>query len=258
MEEPCGVKFSAFPIYRFFRNELPALTKAALVCVVLFGVLAFVIYSPGFSLRFSEKEISKVSSVNFTEGTTEAAIYQDSEPLFLPTRRNFGAEISPDALSLQEKSFLPFGELLSLDLNSAELSLPLRNEQIPPPAGSAFGADSWGIARGFASGIWGGKKNAAEEKKPCARLSITDAATGRTVYAGRLSTVEESDDDGQTLFAPAEYFCDVAFPTGKPRVFTVRSCGDAELDAKIAAETAEILRLHVRRSGVFRIFVAGF
>ena len=257
MEEPCGVKFSAFPIYRFFRNELPALTKAALVCVVLFGVLAFVFFSPGFSFRFSENQLSNAVSVNFTKNCSEAAIYRDSEPLFLPTRRNFGAEISPDALSLQEKSFLPFGEMLSLDLKSAELSLPLRNDQTPPSAGVAFGPDSWGIAGEFGRGVWGGKKNApADEKKSRARLSIADAASGRIVYAGRLSVLA-ADDDGQTLFAPAEYFCDVAFPTGTPRVFTVRSCGDTELDAKIAAETAEILRRDVRVRGIFRIFVYG-
>ena len=92
MNEPCGVKISAFPIYRFFRNGLPAMTKAGLACVVAFGLLAFVIFSPGFSFRMPQEKPSRAASVNFAEGYAEAAFFKDSEPLFLPTRWNFGAE----------------------------------------------------------------------------------------------------------------------------------------------------------------------
>lgn len=259
MEEPCGVKFSAFPIYRFFRNELPAMTKAALACIVLSGIFAFVIFSPGFSMHSPAKGVPAPASVSLAEGYENSGVYRDSEPLFLPTSRNFGADISPEALHLREKSFLPFGGLLSIDLQNTELSLRLRNEQIPPLPENAFGADSWEIAKKFAVGETDSdaeKIAAANAERPSARVRIADAETGQIIYAGKLSSLGEYDD-GEMLFAPAEYFCDIAFPAGTPRVFTVRSCGDVEVDAKIAAETAEILRKHVRRQGLFRIFADG-
>ena len=259
MEEPCDVKFSAFPIYRFFRNELPALTKAALVCIVLFGISAFVIFSPGFSMRPLKKDVPAPAPVSVAEGYENSGAYRDSEPLFLPTARNFGADVSPEALRLREKSFLPFGGLLSIDLQSAELSLRLQNEQIPPLPENAFGADSWEIAKKFALGETDSdaeKIAAANADRSRAALRIADAETASIVYSAPLATLGEYDN-GQTLFAPAEYFCDIAFPAGTPRVFTVHSCGNAELDAKISAEAAEILRKHVRRCGLFRIFADG-
>lgn len=249
MNEPCGVKISAFPIYRFFRNGLPAMTKAGLACVVAFGLLAFVIFSPGFSFRMPQEKPSRAASVNFAEGYAEAAFFKDSEPLFLPTRWNFGAEISPKELRLREPSFLPFGELF-LATRDAASAMPLKYAQTPPRAEDALGADAWAIARGFGTGT--PVVPAAPEAAQGNGVRVVDAVSGETLFAG---TLDVSVDDARTLFAPAEYFCGLAFAEDAPHVLTVRSCGSTDADARVAEAVAALMKSLAPGKGIFRIFV---
>lgn len=243
------MKVSAFPIYRFFRNELSALTKAALVCIVALGALAFVFFSPVISFVPAHVPAARCASVGIAESYAETGIFQDTEPLFLPTRRNFGESESPEELALRESSFLPFGEMLSLGTRAAAPAMALKHRQIPPTAAEALGADAWRIARGFGAG---GFPVPAVAGTPKSSLRIENAETGEVVFSGELEGAD--GDDAQTLLSPAEFFCGIAVGYGSPRVLTVASCGDVERDARIRSAVAEILRAVRPGVGVYRIF----
>ena len=243
------MKLPAFSIYKFYRKELPAMTKAALVCIVLWGVLAFVVFSPGFTLAPADTVPAKVVKVSVSDGADrEAGIFRDSEPLFLPTSWNFGAEKMPEGLILRETSFLPFGEMLSHH-NAVEV-LRLKNEQPIPAAEQALGAEAWGPARGFASASES-PDLPDEPVKTMAR--IRDADTGKIVFAGELKGIGRESD--RMLLVPSEFFCGIASGYGKPRVMIVTSCGDVERDNKIIEATSKIINSLKLNAGVYRICV---
>lgn len=250
MEEPFSVKFSAFPIYRFFRNELPAMTKAALVCIVLCGVLAFVVFSPGFSFATTKEPASAVASVEIGESYAQSGIFQDSEPLFLPTHWNFGADVSPKELTFQDSSFLPFGEMLFLGTQPSEPAMKLKHAQIPPAVENALGADAWSIARGFGAGTL---DVPAVSETPVSRIRIEDASTGKIVFGGELPEIH-GEDDGM-LVAPAEFLCGIASDLGAPRVMTVRSSGSSEHDAEMGNAAESLLSKLGCPRGIYRIFI---
>ena len=64
-----------------------------------------------------------------------------------------------------------------------------------------------------------------------------------------------SVDDARTLFAPAEYFCGLAFAEDAPHVLTVRSCGSTDADARVAEAVAALMKSLAPGKGIFRIFV---
>lgn len=247
MEEPFCVKVSA-TIYRFYRRELPALTKAALVGIVLWVILAFVVFSPGFTFAPTGGIPAKVSSLAVSEKTSEAGIFRDSEPLFLPTLRNFGTENIPKELTLRETSFLPFGEILSL-YSASEVIRP-KSAQRLPKAEDALGPDAWHLGRGFSA-------VADTAEHPVAAVGtlvrIEDADTGEVVFEGELEGVVNDSDT--MLLVPAEFFCGIASGFGKPTVMTVRSCGNTERDSQIIEATSKILNSLKLNAGLFRIFV---
>ncbi|MBE6401917.1 MAG: hypothetical protein E7037_07845 [Verrucomicrobia bacterium] len=236
-------------IYRFYRKELPAMTKAAVGCIVLWAILAFVVFSPGFTFAPADVVPAKVSSLAVAERVSEAGIFQDSEPLFLPTALNFENGKKPKELNLRETSFLPFGEILAL--YDATKVIHLEKEQILPTAEEALGADAWPISRGFSVA-----PDCTEEMSPVAiktKIRIEEANTGKTVFSGTLEGIE--NDSASMIPVPAEYFCGIASGFGKPNVMTIRSCGNTERDKAIIEKASKIVSGLRLNAGIFRIVV---
>lgn len=250
------MKISAFAIYRFYRNGLPALTRAALVCIVLFGILAFVIFSPGLAFEKSPSSRPQVAVLSVAERYVESGIFQDSEPLFLPTSRNFGASEAPKELSLNEEALLPFGEMLFLGSGENEPALALKTNQVPAAASDALGADAWEISTGFGTGTLSFVDDAAYEIAAVpvkTRVRVENANSGELVFNGILEGV--SGDAEQILLAPTELLCGIASGYGLPRVVIVSSCGDIDRDRQIEKSVSALLSSLSLGRGVYRIFV---
>lgn len=243
------VKLPAFSIYRFYRKKLPAMTKVWLVCIVLWVILAFVVFSPGFTFAPVGGIPAAVATLTVSDrAEVEAGVFRDSEPLFLPTQWNFGAEKKPVGLNLRETSFMPFGEILS-QYNAIEVIRP-KNAQEIPPAEKALGADAWALGRGF------GVSGEPEDMHPRAvktLVRILEADSGKVVFSGELEDIDCESE--RMLLVPSEFFCGIASGYGKPRVMTVVSCGDVERDRKIIESSAKIVNSLKLNAGVYRICV---
>lgn len=226
------------------------MTKAGLICIVLFGVLAFAIFSPGFSFSPKKAETAPAATLEISSSYAETGVFEDSEPLFLPTRWNFGTTTAPEELRLQRASFLPFAELLFTGTSAPEAAMKLKYDQTPPRADEALGADAWAIARGFGAGTL---DLPAAAKQTGTRVRIENAETGAVVFEGEMPGI--SGDDERMLLAPAEFLCGITSGFGEPRVLTVASCGDPARDAQIRSGTAEILKKLELHGGIYSIFV---
>jgi len=247
------VKISAFSVYRFFRNGLPAMTKAALICVVLAGVLAVFVFSPeiSFEKKNVPETLGSIATVSVSKTYTEVAEFQDFEPLFFPTHWNFGAETLPSESHARYEVFLPFGATL-IGQSSVSSALRLKETQAIPSAENALGADAWEIARGFGRAPLDSLVPAdVSPTKTAVRIENLD--TNEIVFAGTLDDV--NGDVQQTLPSPAELFCGLASEYGRPRVVVVHSCGDADLDAKIEKASASLLDSLNLERGFYRIIV---
>lgn len=233
------------------------MTQAALVCVVLFGILAFAIFSPGLAFeQNSSAEQSQVAVLGISENYVETGVFQDSEPLFLPTRWNFGAADSPKELSLSEQALLPFREMLFLGASETGLALDLQISQTPAAPANALGNETWDIARGFGTGTLSFAPDA--EKNSAAvpvktRVRVENADSGKTVFSGTLEGIY--GDAQQMLLAPAEFLCGIASGYGLPRVVIVSSCGDISRDRQIEKSVSALLSSLNLGRGVYRIFV---
>lgn len=225
------------------------MTKAALICVVASGVAATVVFSPGFS--FGEKgaeEPARVAAIGVSRGYAEVAEFQDSEPIFFPTQKNFGAESLPPELKPRSEPFLPFGEIfVGRAPKIADGEIAWRD------AGSALGADAWEITEGFGSAPLDALMPAAASDGAKTVVRIEDLATGKIVFSGTLDGIDGNAE--QTLPAPAELFCGVVSEFGRPRVITEESCGDADLDSKIEDAAAALVDSLNFRRGFYRVFV---
>ena len=82
--------------------------------------------------------------------------------------------------------------------------------------------------------------------------SMVPEPSAAGLFAG---TLDVSVDDARTLFAPAEYFCGLAFAEDAPHVLTVRSCGSTDADARVAEAVAALMKSLAPGKGIFRIFV---
>ncbi len=224
------------------------MTKAALVCIVLWAVLAFVVFSPGFTFAPADGVPAEVASVCVSEKGSESGIFRDSEPLFLPTQWNFGASEKPEGLSVRETSFMPFGEML-FRYNATEV-IRLKNEQKMPTAEEALDAEAWRLGRGF--GAASESPDLPEEEVKTLVL-IEEADSGKVVFAGALEGI--GCESEKMLLVPSEFFCGIASGYGKPRVMTVVSCGDVERDKKIIEATAGIVNSLNLNVGLYRIRV---
>lgn len=247
------MKISPLAIYRFYRNGLPALTLAALICVVLFGIFAFVIFSPGLAFeQNSASDRPQVAVLGISENYVETGIFRDSEPLFLPTRRNFGAEDAPKELALGEQALMPFREMLFLGAGETGIALDLQISQTPAAAADALGNDAWDIARGFGAGTLAFSDEAAAVPAKT-RVRVQNADSGESVFSGVLEGVD--GDAQQMLLAPAEFLCGIASGYGLPRVVIVSSCGDIDRDRQVEKAVSALLGSLNLGRGVYRIFV---
>lgn len=244
------VKFSAFPLYRFFCTELSAMTKAGLACIALFGALAFVLFSPGFSFSSEKTDAAPASALEITGRYAETGVFEDSEPLFLPTRWNFGAAEEPAELRLPRAAFSPLSESLLPAPAAPDSAIKLKYDRTPPRADEALGADAWPIARGFGAGTLA---LPAAAKDAGTRVRVENAETGDVVFEGEAAEI--SGEDERMLLAPAEFLCGVASGFDAPRAMPVRSCGNADLDARIGREAEALLKKLRLRRGVYRVFV---
>lgn len=241
------MKISSSSIYKFFRKELPALTKATSASVVVLGVLAFVIFSPGFTFKKVDQNHG-IARIGVGSGSVDAGVFKDSEPLFLPTVRNFGAGKTPDELKLQETSFLPFGSLAAQ--TSANTAMNFKYKLEPPAVEDALGLEAWGIARNFGAGEMNLPHVAGDAEST---IRVINAETGECVFSGVLVGV--SGDDAQILLAPAEFIGGVASGYGRPQIATVSSCGSAALDKQISARASSLLTALNLNRGIYRILV---
>ncbi len=251
MKESCAVKISAFVLYRFFRNGLPAMPSAVAAGVLVLCVLACVVFSPGFSFRRADEGVVKPPAISVSETPTEIGTLRDSEPLFLPTRWNFGADTVPEELDLHETSFLPFGGIIFLGIDAESTVTLLKNTQEPPSPEAALGADAWKIATGFGTDpqVPAGIKSSAGTA-----VRIVDESTGTEFFSGELSEIER-DDEPEKLLSPSEFICGISAGYSEPSVIAVKSCGDAERDRRVAAAISKLLHSRFPGRGLYRIFV---
>lgn len=229
------------------------MTKAALVCVVIIGIFAIFVFAPGFS--FEKKNVSEtqgsVATISVSKNYAEVAEFHDFEPLFFPTHWNFGSEILTNELGANYEVFLPFGATL-IGQSERSSALRLKEALALPDVGNALGAEAWRIARGFGRAQLDATKTGPV---PVAKTSIRieNLDNNKIVFAGTLDGV--SGNAQQALPAPAELFCGLIFEYVRPRVVTVHSCGDADLDAKIEQETSTLMDSLNLARGVYRIIV---
>lgn len=224
------------------------MTKAGLLCTVSFGVFAFVIFSPGFSFERPKTEISDVARLAVVNKRAESGELRDSAPLFLPTNWNFGVNVSPKELALEEPKFLPVRS--SSSETSAPKAIELKNVQDVPLVEDALEMSSWEITRDFGFG----EMDVPEVIAPIQSVvRIFSVETGEEIFSGELVGVEGDAPD--MLIAPAEFIVGVASGYGRPQLAVVRSCGNIEYDKQISRAASRLLTSLSLPRGMYRIIV---
>lgn len=224
------------------------MTKAGLLCIVSFGVFAFVIFSPGFSFERPGTEISDVARLAVVNKRAESGEIRDSAPLFLPTSWNFGVNVTPKELVLEEPKFLP-RKGSSVDASTPK-AIELKNVQDVPPIEDALEVSSWEITRDFGFG----KMSVPQVVGPVqSAVRIFSVESGKEIFSGELIGVEGDAPD--MLIAPAEFIVGVASGYGRPQLAVVRSCGNIEYDKQISKAASRLLTTLNLPRGMYRIVI---
>ena len=236
----------SYAFYRFYRREFTPLMRVILASVFLSLVLMAVVFSPRIVFE-GRAGGSSGAPVEIVDGVSEEENLRDSEPLFLPTGRNFRSAHLQAELKMPFLSSFSFGGLRLLG-NFDERGFSAAGAISSGRIAELFPAKSWRIASGFGSVPAG---LGLPDGEPFARLSVTESGTGRAVSEAVLPLRMQADV--KMLLAPIEIICYGA--PESPQAFVVQSCGNAETDGRVLEFVRSWAGRNLRARGVFLVRV---